>query len=330
MTSIRVIEPGMLTTVQDLGREGWSAFGVPIGGAADSIALRISNWLVGNPQGAPALESTLVGGAFEFESPATIALAGARPRATITTREGKQFAAPHLTSINLEQGSTLRIGPAHHGARIYLAVRGGINAQHVMNSASTHLGAAFGGHHGRVLRKGDLLTLGKDPSRAPVAPSPLLRELTDQILTQRVIRAVDSSQDSRFPDAPAFWNSTFKVSNRSDRMGMRLDGPTIPTPTEGRMPSEAMMWGAVQVPVGGLPIVLLCDHPTTGGYPVIATVATLDLPILGQLRPGDEIRFERTTPEQARELFRARELSLASMLDSDGNPAALPQGPRAT
>ncbi len=309
MGLLRVIEPGMHTTVQDLGRTGLGAIGVARGGAADPLSLRIGNRLVGNPDGAAALEMTLLGGSFTFEHDAIIVLTGGDVLPSIESGDGPRE-VPACIPIAIRAGERLTTGPIVRGVRTYLCIAGGIAVPRVLGSASTHLAAGFGGFAGRALRHGDTLEFGAISARSP---SPELARsaprFIERALARRVLRAVEGAHAGTF-DAPAtreFWSRPFTASSRSDRVGVRLHGRIALAASGGTMPSEGMMCGAVQVPPGGEPIILLVDHPTTGGYPVIASTATVDLPVLGQLRPGDDVRFERITPEAARALLRQHE-----------------------
>jgi biotin-dependent carboxylase-like uncharacterized protein len=312
MGVMRVVEPGMFTTVQDLGRSGWAAIGVAPGGAVDALSLRVGNRLVGNADGAASLEMTMVGGTFDFEQDATIVVAGGEVSGSVGGG-GAARTSEMARPMEIRRGERLRLGPITRGVRAYLCVRGGIMVESVLGSASTHAGAGFGGVQGRALRRGDVVEIG--PARGQVgAGTPWARAgtLVDEALERRTLRAVEGAQIAAFAgaSASAFWSSEFVVSSQSDRVGLRLQGRIGAANLGGRMASEGMMFGAVQVPEGGEPIVLMADHPTTGGYPVIACVATVDLPSLGQLRPGDRVRFERVTAGAARELFRERERAL--------------------
>lgn len=314
MAALRVIEPGMLTTVQDLGREGFAAVGAPVGGAADSLSLRIGNRLVGNEEGAAGLEMTLQGGAFEFEDDAVVAVVGGEAEARLG-----EWAIESCAAAQVRKGESLRIGRVLKGCRVYLCVRGGVRVRQVMGSSSTHLAVGIGGLEGRALKAGDRLEIGKPA--ALVLPLPegggwregALGGLIRGLCERRSLRIV---MGSRFSAAAvrALVGGEYKVLAQSDRVGLRLDGPTIEAPDGGRMISEGMMFGAVQVPENGKPIVLMADHPTTGGYPVIGCVASVDLPTLGQLRPGDLVRFEPVDGQCARQLYRDREATITGSL----------------
>lgn len=327
MARLRVIEPGLMTTVQDLGRTGLGAVGVPRGGAFDWLSLVTANRIIGNDDGAPGLEFTLTGGVFEFESDTVLCLGAgfASPGEAMLRRADGH--AEHLTpwsAARVSSGDRVAVGALHDSARGYLAVAGGIDVPRVLCSGSTLLTGGFGGHRGRALRAGDSLSLCA-PTAGRIAAMPGPCEVGKAVLdwtARGPLRAVDGAQSRLFaPDAAdAFWSASWRVAAQSDRVGVRLDGPARPGlarasgATGGRMLSEAMMPGAVQVPPDGRPIVLGVDHPTTGGYPVIACVASVDIPRLGRLRPGDELRFERVTLARSVELLRRQRREMDQLL----------------
>jgi len=292
VSAIRVIEPGFQTTVQDLGRFGYAHLGVSASGAADAFALRAGNLLVGNTENAPALEMTLVGGVFEFEDPAVVALTGSDFGGSI----------PLWTAVGLQAGSTLRCGPCRSGARCYLAVQGGIHTPKVLGSASTHLLTGLGG---RPLREGDRLDIGAQSIRRPRTHSAPPPEQTGPL------RVTAGPQADWFRDE--LYEEAYEITEASNRMGLRLRGPAIPSPP-GHMLTEGVSLGAVQVPPDGQPIILFVEHQTTGGYPKPANVISADFSRLGQLRPRDPVRFERVTMEQALDLLRRQEEWLYSLL----------------
>lgn len=302
MSAIVVETPGFVTTVQDLGRPGHAAFGVSASGAADPIALRIGNRLVGNGPAAAALEMTLVGGTFVFEESTVVALTGASAGARLGGR-----AVHGWRAFEVPAGVPLRCGPLSAGARSYLCVRGGIDVPLVLGSASTHLTTGLGGHEGRALRAGDRLALGAgatgEPADFAIDPS-----VVPGYLTGEAFRVTEGPQRSWF--AAAAWEALlaapWRVSEACDRMGLRLDGPPLAPRDARELVTEGVVLGAIQVPAGGAPIVLFVEHQTTGGYPKIASVITADLARLGQLRPRDGIRFEAVGFDEAIGLARAQ------------------------
>jgi len=291
---IRVVSSGLLTTVQDLGRFGWAHFGVSASGAADALALRAGNLLVGNAENAAALEMTLAGGEFEFESPAVIALTGSDFGAGL----------PLWSAVEVKAGETVRCGPTRSGARCYLAVRGGLATPRAMGSASVHVATGVGG---RQLRKGDVLPIGEGAVRKPRAG----QEAPPAGERAGVLRVTRSAQADWFGDE--LYRSAYTVTEESDRMGLRLRGDAVPSPA-GHMLTEGVPLGAIQAPPDGQPIILFVEHQTTGGYPKPACVISADFWRLGQLRPRDELRFERLEMERAMELLREQEKWLQGLV----------------
>lgn len=302
MARIRVLAPGLLTTLQDLGRPGYGREGVAVSGAADGFSLRIANRLLGNPEGAAALEMTLLGGRFLFEEKALVALAGSDFGAVLERRggEGSGSLAP-WSSFLVGAGDVLRLGPSRSGARAYLAVRGGFAVQPFLGSAATHLPSGLGGHEGRALRAGDVLEIGPAEGPAPVARS-LDPSEAEALLFRSTLRVVPGPQAEWFGDEVhvAFLGSEFVVDESSDRTGIRLTGPALAAKGACTLLTEGVVPGQVQATPDGRAIVLFVDGPTTGGYPKIASVIAADLPALGQARPRDRVRFASVTLEEAR------------------------------
>lgn len=307
MNALIVEAPGLFTTVQDLGREGFGPMGVSASGAADAVSLRIGNRLVGNSQRAAALEMTLVGGAFRFERAAVIALTGADFGASL---DG--MALPMWTSIEMRGGQTLKSSHSRSGARGYLCVQGGIAVEPFLGSASTHALSGLGGFEGRALRKGDRVELGAANSLfRKIAASP---KALESLQPRRVIRVTDGPQSDWFGESSweTLCGNAFQITEQSNRMGIRLQGPPISLDASREMITEGVPLGAVQVTPSGQPIILFVEQQTTGGYPKIANVISVDLHSLGQLRPRDEIRFERVEMSEARSLLIQQEVLLAS------------------
>ncbi len=309
MTALRVVAPGFLTTVQDLGRPGYAAAGVSASGAADPLAIRIANRLVGNGDEAPGLEMTMVGGSFQFEDELVFALGGADPAA----RLGDRAVAP-WTPCLAKKGDTLLCGALSGGARSYLCVRGGLTVPRVFGSASTHVLTRMGGLEGRGLRSGDRLLVGSPGERAPypraVDPSGLPGYRAGE-----PFRVTEGPQASWFaPEALAlFYGTPWRVTEACDRMGIRLSGPSIELARPRELATEGVLSGAIQVPPGGLPIVLFVEHQTTGGYPKLANVIAADLARLGGLKPKDTVRFELISLSAARASLRAQEEALDAL-----------------
>lgn len=274
--AVEIIDPGALTTVQDLGRPGWAHLGVPRSGALDQPALTLANRLVGNAQGAAALETTLGGVTLRITEAAAVAVTGARCDVRVAGRPvGWGSAVP------VPAGAELRVGPALDGARSYVAVAGGLEVTVVLGSRSTDLLSGIGPP---VVAAGDRLPLGR-PGRASYGTESVPRPRRD------TVRLVLGPRDDWFLDRAlvALDGATYRVAADSNRIGLRLEGPSIERARDAELPSEGMVLGAVQVPPSGQPVVLLHDHPTTGGYPVVAVVVTEDLAVCAQARPGDRV-----------------------------------------
>jgi antagonist of KipI len=273
--------------VQDLGRFGWAHYGISASGAADPLAFRAANLLVGNPDNTPALEMTLAGGEFVFDRPAVIALTGS------------DFAAgmPLWTPVEIPAGEVLRLGGTKSGARCYLAVRGGLDVPRVMGSASVHVMTGVGG---RPLRKKDEFAIGDAAVRRPRTPARSLPAYA----ASSALRVTPGPQAALFGDA--LYGAEYEASEESNRMGIRLKGPALTAPAGGML-SEGVALGAIQVPPDGQPIILFVEHQTSGGYPKPANVISADFWRVGQIRPRDRVRFERITMEGAVELLREQE-----------------------
>ncbi|HWB84841.1 MAG TPA: biotin-dependent carboxyltransferase family protein [Bryobacteraceae bacterium] len=293
MSRIHVVSPGFQTTVQDLGRFGYAHLGVSASGAADALALRAGNLLVGNTESVPALEMTLAGGVFTFESSTVIALTGS----------DFDSGLPLWTAIEMPAGATLRCGGTRSGARCYLCVRGGIRATRILGSASTHLLTGLGGG---ALKAGFVLEIGDDAVRPPRRAAAL-----PGFARGGPLRVTPGPQADWF--SGELYRAAYSVAEESNRMGLRLRGPTVPSPS-GHMLTEGVSLGAVQIPPGGLPIILFVEHQTTGGYPKIANVISADFWRLGQLRPRDPVQFECVTIDCALDLLREQERWLNSLL----------------
>ncbi len=307
MSALLVEAPGLFTTAQDLGRDGFGPMGVSASGAADPISLRIGNRLVGNPEGAAALEMTLLGGAFRFDRAAVIAVTGADFGPSL---DG--VAMPMWTSIEIRQRETVKFGASRSGARAYLCVQGGIAVKLFLGSASTHVLSGLGGFEGRALRKGDRVELRA--TNSPFRKRVLSPKVLENLQPRKVIRITDGPQSDWFAESSwkTFCGNAFRVSEQSNRMGIRLEGPPISLHTSREMITEGVSLGAIQVTPSGQPIILFVEQQTTGGYPKIANVILADLHSLGQLRPRDEIRFERVEMSEAGALLIRQEALLAS------------------
>lgn len=307
---LHLIEPGLLTTVQDRGRYGYQRYGVPVSGAMDEFALRMANVLVGNDQNAAALEITVQGPKIEFLAPTWIAVTGADLSATIDERPVSLW-----ESVQVDAGSVLAFGDPRDGMRAYLAVRAGIDVPIVMGSRSTYLKGRFGGLQGRALRKGDQLsTLPLDQSE--FVPKRLPKNYTAPLYGgSHRLRVITGPQQDAFDRGAlsAFLGARYKVSSQSDRMGYALDGPKIEHRDGADIISDGNPSGAVQVPGDGVPRILLADRGTTGGYTKIATVITSDLSKLAQALPAHSIAFRQVSLQEAQDALREREALIRSV-----------------
>jgi biotin-dependent carboxylase-like uncharacterized protein len=278
---IEVLRAGPLTTVQDLGRPGWAHLGVPRSGALDRPALRLANRLVGNAESAAALETTVGGCAVRLRGAGTVAVTGA-PASVRVAGRAAEFGVP----VAAPAGAVVEIGPARLGVRSYLAVAGGIAVQPVLGSRATDTLSGLGPP---PLRDGDTLPLGA-PAIAPPAVDFTLAEPPPKELTLRV-RLGPRADWFTAAAVERLLTQAYVLSPVSNRIGARLAGPTLGRADAAELPSEGVVLGAVQVPANGQPLVFLADHPTTGGYPVIAVVDETDLAALAQTRPGATVRF---------------------------------------
>ncbi|HSV91815.1 MAG TPA: biotin-dependent carboxyltransferase family protein [Desulfobacterales bacterium] len=304
-----VLSPGLLDTVQDLGRWGHQRSGVPVTGAVDDFSLQVGNLLVGNPRGAACLEMALRGPQLRAASDVVVALCGADLGASL---DGEP--APRWKSVAVRAGQVLSFAQTHAGTWGYLCIAGGIEVLTVLGSRSTCLRGRFGGFDGRALRPGDTLAAGT-PSRGARAGRFLRPSDVPVYGTHAVVRAVPGPQAGRFEGhaLDTFFSARYTVSRRADRMGYRLEGPVLAAEGGHDILSAGVVAGAVQVTGDGAPIVLLADRQATGGYVLIAVVASADLARLAQLAPGSTLSFSRATVDEALAAARRREEFLATI-----------------
>ena len=305
---LEVIEAGLLTSVQDGGRQGAVGLGVPLGGACDAWALAVANTVLGNERAAAALEMTLLGATVRALADCTVGVGGAEMEGRVI-----ETGAPVRSGSGtvLRRGQTLRFAAvAGEGARTYLALAGGVDVAEVLGSRSTCLVGGFGGLDGRPLRAGDVVG-GRsselaEPRAWPAAPVLLGGEL-------RVVRGphLDRLLRATFE---ALIGGAWHVGGRGDRQGIVLDGPLLDARPDPPLLSQGVVWGAIQLPPDGHPIALLADHQTVGGYPVPAVVISADRPLLGQLGPGDALRLVEVSQQEARRALLEREAALAAGL----------------
>ena len=313
--TLEIQEPGLQTTVQDRGRYGYQKYGVPVSGAMDLFALRAANILVGNDDGDAGLEMTALGPKVRFAVDTWIAVTGADLSPTL---DGKPL--PMWETVEVAEGSVLAFGGPQDGMRAYLAVPGGIDVPQVMGSRSTYLKGGFGGFQGRALRAGDILST-LSPGRERGLAKRRLAHGTSRPTYGRShdLRVVLGPQQSAFTAAATstFLGSTYTISMDSDRMGYRLDGPTVEHTAGPDIVSDGTPLGAVQVPGDGTPIVLLADRGITGGYAKIATVISTDIGKLGQAMPGNTVTFRSVSVEEAQSVYKAQEDALKAISETE-------------
>lgn len=300
--TIRIIEPGPLSTIQDCGRFGYQDRGVPVSGAMDITALRIANILAGNCDTDAGIEITWGGFQSVFLAPARIAITGADPKAILNGQ-----AIPCWSGITVQNGDVLKMGYPETGCRTYLALSGGVDVPEVMGSRSTYVRGGFGGYRGRSLQKGDVIESGSGGiNRADSScPNALIPGYSDHP-TLRV--TVGPQADALTPESlDLFFSSSYGVTDRCDRMGCSLKGPVLAHRNKADIVSDGTVFGAIQVPGNGQPIILMADRQTIGGYAKPATVISVDLPLLAQLIPGSTVHFEAVSLWTARELAAAAE-----------------------
>jgi antagonist of KipI len=320
---ITILKPGLLSTIQDLGRYGFQKYGVIVSGAMDSIAHRLANLLVGNEENKPTIEMTLVGPVIQFEQDSLIAITGGDLSPTID-----QTPLPNWKAIFVKKGTKLKFSGAQKGCRAYLAISGGFSTPSIMGSQSTYLRAGIGGYKGRALRAGDQL-LNEPPNEIALKIIKnmrkelfnhsfiemnwsISREVIPDIHSKTVIRIMKGRQFELFAEESIdqLFHNPFSITAQSDRMGFRLKGPTLQLEEPKEMISESVTMGTIQVPVDGNPIILMADRQTTGGYPVLGHIASVDLPLIAQSKPGDLIYFSEITHEEAQLLYLKREITL--------------------
>lgn len=305
---LEVLKPGLLTTIQDLGRPGYQQYGMVVAGAMDAFSLQVGNLLVGNSRQEAGLEITLMGPELRILEDAIVAICGADLSPTLDEEPVSLW-----KTFYVGKGKILRFGQPKAGARAYLTVAGGLDVTPVMNSKSTYVKAGIGGLNGRALQRGDIIrcagerNLNKKIVHRGLHPDdiphyPLAREI-------KVILGPDVDAFSE-ESKEIFLTSTYTVSNQCDRMGFRLTGSAIRHKSGADIISDAIALGTIQVPVSGEPIILLADRQTTGGYTRIATVISVDIPFVSQMRPGSKMTFKSVSLEEAQRLYLEQELFL--------------------
>ena len=312
--SITVLNPGVLTTVQDKGRVGYQQFGVPAAGAVDPRSVAVANIILGNPEDEAVLECTMMGPQLRFDAANCVAITGGDLQPTLDGQPIKSYAA-----IPVAAGQTLRFKGPKTGCRAYIAFAGGLDVPLVMGSRSTYMKGKIGGVEGRKLQKGDVIGFR--------APKDELNGMRHRFISPEFVpfpvytlRVVMGPQDDAFTQAgiDTFLGETYTVTPEFDRMGCRLEGAQIAHINTGDIISDGISFGAIQVPSSGKPIIMLADRQTTGGYTKIANVITVDFRILAQLKAGDKVRFEKVSVQQAQSLllsYRKALLTLRSAME---------------
>lgn len=314
--TIDVLKPGAYSTFQDLGRWGSQHLGVPVSGAMDLLSHRIANRVVGNPGETATLEITLMGPTLVFRRAATIAWCGGdlSPQVDGT-------ALPRATPVRVAAGQTLQFGKRRSGLRAYLAVAGGYAIAPVMGSCSTYVRAGFGGLDGRALVRGDSIALNPEPAEARQPPPGRERFAhIDALLAHADAHALDPIRvvpgrqwdDFAGEGQRTLLSQPFRIGAQSERMGYRLEGPPLARVVKADIQSEPTAFGAIQVPPDGQPIVLMAERQTTGGYPKIAQVASVDLSRLAQRMPGEKVGFALIDVAKAQALLLAQARALAA------------------
>ena len=298
---IRVIKPGLQTTVQAGPRRGMRHLGVPASGAADPLSLALANHLVGNAPLAPALETTLTGVSLRFEDDGFVAITGASAEARLNGERVKR----HRT-LAVGGGDLLELGSASTGARNYVAFAGGVAIEEVLGSASTYLPAGFGGHEGRALQADDVMTTESAETIPAMIKTP--EDFRPPAATSWALRACHGAEIELLDKESKFdlFDTNFTIGNRADRMGLQFEGTSFQVTSGGQLDSAPVFPGTVQCPEDGRPFLLSIDAQTIGGYPRVAQVARVDRHLIGQLRPGDHVRLLWRDAESARDELLAK------------------------
>ncbi|MFQ6568309.1 biotin-dependent carboxyltransferase family protein [Bacillus sp. AF53] len=316
---VEVLHAGMFTTVQDLGRSHYQQYGVPVGGAMDQSALRIINMLVGNEENEAGLEMTIMGPKLLIKKTTLLAIGGADMEPLLN---GERI--PLWRPILAEEGSMLCFGKVKSGCRAYVTFAGGIHIDRTMGSKSTYIRAAIGGIEGRMLNKGDYFQIGAQPEMANRFIQDLQKDgriktkwaINNSVLSKYKkhpkLRVITDFEYDQFTEESrkAFFTKEYKVSNYADRMGYRIEGEVLNRIEEKEVLSNPVTFGTIQVPNGGQPIILMADRQTTGGYPRMGNIISVDLPLLAQLKPGDYVSFEEITLEEAEQLYIEQEVNI--------------------
>lgn len=291
MEFVKVIKPGLFTTIQDLGRAAYRIYGVSVSGAMDTLSFRLANLLVGNDEGEAALEVTLIGPTLEFETDGIIAITGGDLSPMLN-----QSPVPMWKAVRVRAGDRLGFGQCKSGCRSYIAFSGGIDVPKVMDSRSTFVRGGYGGIDGRQLKAGDRLPLGQPRmANKRIAGRKLPSEQLPNFEQDRPIRFIMGPHDGAFTteSIQRFLSSKYTVSNAADRMGYRLEGPTLEHIAGADIISDFISIGTIQVPGNGLPIIHMADCGVSGGYTKLGVIIGVDIPYIAQKKPGDTLQFQQ-------------------------------------
>jgi biotin-dependent carboxylase-like uncharacterized protein len=318
MEDIRIISPGLMTTIQDYGRDGYREYGVPASGAVDKLSMKFANMLVGNVGDEAVLEMTITGSDIMFQINTAIAITGA----DLSPRINGNIVEMYKT-IYISKGDILEFTASIRGARAYVAFWGGIQIASVMGSKSTYIRGGFGGLEGRKLTSGDVLSLNLKETFKYFGIRKIPEHLIPQFENEATIRVVLGPDKETFTDEgiEVFLNSKFTLTNQWDRMGCRLEGPKIAHKNSPDIISSGLIPGTIQVPGHGNPIVMMSDAQTTGGYARIANVISVDMPYMAQLKPGDRVKFCRIELDEAHRLIREQEGKLVNLMENFNTPS---------
>ena len=309
MGIMKIIKSGLFTTVQDMGRIGFQRYGIPVAGAMDDFSFRVANILVGNDENAAALETTFMGPNIQIDFDGFIAITGANMEPKLNDNNIKMW-----RSIDVHKGDNITLSGASQGFRSYIAFSGGLNVTQILNSKSTYVRGSLGGYNGRKLMEGDEIPVDSSNSKAEpgkyISPGYIPRYNKENL-----IRVILGPQDDHFsPETiDTFLNSSYKITSEADRMGYRLEGPALNHIKGPDIISDGIVFGSVQVPGHGSPIIMMADRQTTGGYTKIATVIWADLPLLAQMGPGDTIHFQKVTIEEGQDIFAQYEENISNI-----------------
>jgi len=324
---IKILKGGLLTTIQDAGRRGYQRFGMAVSGSVDVHSYIYGNILVGNEPTEAVIEATLMGPTIEFDSPSVIAITGANLTPRINGAPAQMYKA-----LKVAKGDVLSFGHVQSGCRAYVAFAGGLDIEEIMGSRSTYIKAGLGGHHGRNLQDGDCVAFRKENA----CPKNIgIREMDPPVnwTGTYTVRVVLGPEEDKFTDRGinTFLSSEYKVTPASDRMGVRLEGEPIEHVGDANIISNGIPFGAIQVPDSGMPIIMLSDRQTVGGYTKIGTIINIDMPMIAQCKPGDKVKFKTIDIYEAQNLFVQQKKYYVALRDTFDNPVgklgSIPESP---